>query len=420
MRLFLFVLVLLAGPACSVSETEVPSLTGPSELALRLSLRVIPDSILQDGGSQVSIQIEATGTDSRPVRALPLRVDIIFDGVIQDFGSLSAKTVITDNDGRARVTYTAPPQPTQPVDPFNVVTISVTPIGTDFRGEIARTVDIRLIPPGLILPPNSPPQALFTLTPSAPQALTSVVFDASTSTDEGALCGAACSYAWDFGDGSTGTGVFATHAFASPGNFQVRLTVTDARGASGSIARAVTVEPGVAPTASFTFSPSNPAVGQTVFFTGEASRAAPGRQIVSYRWNFGSAQTGSGVTTTTSYGSAGTYTVTLTVTDDAGRQGTVSQTVPVGASGGGSAPQAALTVAPPTGTTGTTFSFDASGSTGTIEDYHFNFGDGTNAAGPLSLRTKSYTTAGTYTVTVTVRDTAQRTAATQRTVTVLP
>jgi PKD repeat protein len=327
--LFLLSAFLLAGTACSVSETEAPPFTGPSELALRLNLQAIPDSILQDGASQAMIQVEATGVDGRPVRALPLRIEVIFAGVIQDFGTVSTKNVMTDNDGRARFSYTAPPRPGDSVDPFNIVTIAVTPLGTDYRGEVPRTVDLRLIPPGVILPPNSPPQAQFTFTPNAPQVMTSVVFDASGSTDEGVQCGTACSYAWDFGDGATGTGIFASHQFSSPGTFQVALTVTDARGATSTVARPITVEPGVAPTASFTFSPSSPAVGQTVFFTGEASRAAPGRQIVSYSWNFGSGRTGSGITTSTSYSAPGTYIVTLTVTDNAGQQGTISQSVPV-------------------------------------------------------------------------------------------
>ena len=306
-RLLLFALLLITS-ACSVSETEAPPFTGPSELALRLRLQAVPDSILQDGTSQAVIQIEVTGVDSRPVRALALRIEVVFNGTVQDFGSVSAKTVVTDNAGIARVVYTAPPRPSESVDPTTIVTIRATPIGTDYRGELARSVDLRLIPPGVIVPPNGAPQALFTFTPSAPQAMTSVVFDASTSTDEGVQCGVACTYAWDFGDGTTGSGVFATHQFPGPGTFQVRLTVTDVRGASGSVAQPVTVEAGVAPTASFTFSPANPGAGQTVFFTGEASRAYPGRLIVSYQWNFGSGRTASGLTTSTSYRLAGHVT----------------------------------------------------------------------------------------------------------------
>jgi vibriolysin len=67
-----------------------------------------------------------------------------------------------------------------------------------------------------------------------------------------------------------------------------------------------------------------------IFFNAAASRAATGRRIVSYEWDFGSGRTGTGIATNKGYDTAGTYVVTLTVTDDAGLQGTISQTVRVG------------------------------------------------------------------------------------------
>ncbi len=316
--------------ACSVQETPAPPLTGPSELSLRVSMQAIPDSIFRDGASQAAIQIEATGADGRPVRALPLRLEIVFGGVIVDFGSLSAKTVVTGEDGRARAVYTAPPKPGEPVDSEIVVTIRATPIGTDYGSHTGRTVDLRLVTPGIILPPNQAPQPSFTITPTTPQVQTNVVFDASATLDEGQACGAACAYAWEFGDGAKGTGMFTTHQYSVPGPFQVRLTVTDARGASGVTAQTITVGQGAAPTASFVFSPTAPAPGTMIFFNAAASRAAVGRRIVSYEWDFGSGRTATGVTTNKGYDTAGTYVVTLTVTDDAGLQGTVSQPVPVG------------------------------------------------------------------------------------------
>jgi PKD repeat protein len=413
-RICLVAGVLMAA-ACTVQKTPTPPLSGPSELGLRIALQVTPDSILQDGASQTSLQIEATGPDGRPVRGLTLRVEVVFEGVVQDFGTLSAKTVVTGEDGCARVIYTAPPRPSSGSDEANVITFQVTPIGSDFTGEIPRTASLRLVTPGVLGPPNTAPVALFTFGPDNATVATTLVFDASTSTDEGAPCGARCTYSWDFGDGGSASGIFATHKFQTVGPHQVRLTVTDARGASDTRIGVVTL--GAAPlpplpTAQFTFSPTNPAVSQTIFFNAAASRPGTGATLVSYDWDFGSGRTGSGPTTSKGYDSAGTYQVTLTVTDNVGQQATVTQSVTVG--GGTTGPQARVTVSPTGGTTATNFFFDASGSTpgpSPIVEYRFRFGDNTpDVVGASATTSHRFTAPGTYTVTVTVRDSANRTS----------
>jgi len=72
--------------------------------------------------------------------------------------------------------------------------------------------------------------------------------------------------------------------------------------------------------------------GQPVAFDGTGSYDADGT-IVSYAWNFGDAGTGSGANPSHTYVAAGTYTVTLTVTDNKGATG--SATTRVFVSGGG-------------------------------------------------------------------------------------
>jgi PKD repeat protein len=85
----------------------------------------------------------------------------------------------------------------------------------------------------------------------------------------------------------------------------------------------------VNPTAAFEFSPAEPLPGSTVRFNASASRAAPGRSIVSYQWDFGDGASGTGVQASRPYPIAGSYNVTLVVTDDAGRVGVITKTVPV-------------------------------------------------------------------------------------------
>lgn len=328
-RTLLGVLALaLIGSACTVKETEAPALAGPSTLATDLSIQASPDTLLWDGSSQSSITVDARGPNNQPVRGLSMRVDMLLGNIPADFGTLSARTIVTGDDGRARVVYTAPPRPLDGGD-GTVLTLTFTPVGTDYRAAWARQVDIRLIPPGVILPPNNAPVPAFTFSPSAPSTFQTVFFDASNTKDEGVPCGNNCSYTWSFGDGGSASGITVDHEFRSAGSFTVTLRVTDTRGQSTQTSQTISVTAGTPPTAAFVYSPTSPRASQDIFFTAEASRASNGRRIVAYDWNFGSGRTGTGVTVSKRYDQPGSYVVTLTVTDDAGQQGTVSQTIAV-------------------------------------------------------------------------------------------
>ena len=84
------------------------------------------------------------------------------------------------------------------------------------------------------------PTAAFTATASD----LSVGLDASGSTDTD---GTISSYAWDFGDGSTGDGKTASHTYSKAGTYTVTLTVTDDKGATGQSTQSVVVsEPAAA------------------------------------------------------------------------------------------------------------------------------------------------------------------------------
>ena len=417
----LIALAALAATAagCTVSETEAPELAGPSELALSLSVQATPDVLTQDGQSQASVTVDARGPSNQPVRGLSLRVDTRVGGVAADYGTLSARTIVTGDDGRARVTYTAPPEG-PPGSPGSIVALAFVPIGSDYSGAVERSVEIRLIPRGVILPPNSV-SASFTVEPASPVAFQNVVFNASGSTDGGVACGDRCTYRWQFGDQGTGTGMVATHQYRSAGTFAVTLVVTNQNGQSGQTTRSVTVGASTRPTAAFTFSPSSPGISQDVFFNASASQAAPGRSIVSYDWDFGNGRTGSGMTTSRRFDQPGEYTVTLNVTDDASQVGTATQLVTVGQPGTGLV--ANLVFSPTNPTPGTLVFFDARASRGPspIVRYQFDFGaegvdpDPFNTTG---ITSRPFAVAGVYVVRVTVYDSQNRSATTTVSVTV--
>lgn len=327
---------------CTVKDQAIPPLTGPSEAALSVTVTASPDSILQDGASQSAISVLVRDANARPVSGQPLRVDMAVGGTVQDFGTLAARTIVTGSDGRAATTYTAPAMPSGSLGGSGTrVQIVVTPTGTNFATSSSQTVDIRLTPPGVILPPAETPTAQFQFTAqqpaSSPVTGVPVIFDASSSCG-GPLSGGQCtsgsaitSFKWNFGDASGGgTGVTATHVFANSGSFPVTLTVTNDRGASASATQTVVVAQSAAPTAAFAISPQNPTVNTAVFFNAGTSVAGAGRTITTYTWDFGDGSPrGNGVAVSHTYAAANTYIVVLQVTDDLGRTATQTAQVQV-------------------------------------------------------------------------------------------
>ena len=85
---------------------------------------------------------------------------------------------------------------------------------------------------------NQSPIAQFSFNPNNSLAPALVSFSGLQSNDPD---GQIASYSWNFGDGGTATGSMVTHSFATAGLYNVRLTVTDNQGATGTVVQVVTV-----------------------------------------------------------------------------------------------------------------------------------------------------------------------------------
>lgn len=312
-----------------MKKQEAPPLTGPSEFGTSITVSVVPDVIFQDGASQSLITITARDPNGQPIRNLSLRAEISVNGTTMDFGTLSARNVVTGSDGRATLVFTAPPGTPGPTSAAGtVVQILVTPIGSDFGNATPREASIRVVPVGVVLPPDGL-QPRFTFAPTSPADNQPVLFDASAS--EAPANNPIVRFEWDFGDRrGNAFGPTVSHTFREPGTFIVTLTVFDAFNRGASTSQSITVGAGAGPTATFTFSPTQPVPNQQINFNATASTASPGRRIVRYEWDFGDGTPGAtGVQVAHAYPTVGTFVVTLTVTDDVGRKTTTSQNVPV-------------------------------------------------------------------------------------------
>ena len=197
--------------------------------------------------------------------------------------------------------------------------ISGTPVATT-SVAVSRGVQFSLaITPGSDgAPVNVPPTPAFT---NACVGL-DCSFDASTSTDPE---GSPLTFAWNFGDGTTATGVTAAHTYATPGTRTVTLTVSDGL-ATSVLTRQVTTALVVnaPPVPAFTSS----CVLLVCSFDASTSTDPEGSPLT-FAWDFGDGTTGTGVTATRTYATAGTRTVTLTASDGAATAQTTRQVTSV-------------------------------------------------------------------------------------------
>ncbi len=188
-------------------------------------------------------------------------------------------------------------------------------------------------------------------------------------------------YRWDFGDGASAEGRDVEHAYDKPGVYVATLSVEPAAGATA--CNVVSAQHRIvanAPPVAAAGPDRVVAVNEEVSFDGSGS-SDPDGAVGRYRWDFGDGNSGTGMVARHRYRESGDYTVTLTVTDDAGlpnssTRATAKVTV-------NAAPAPVISVAGGA-CFGRPFGLDARQSSdpdGAIRNFEWDLGDGAKASG---------------------------------------
>lgn len=299
--------------------------------------------------------------------ALSLRMSATPDNLFQD-GSQSARVTVTAFDAAG---HPIAANVALAVTPFNFGTLSASTVTT--RADAANPVSVVYIPPA------------------------SSTGNARTVTIQGSVIG-------------------SNSATSSTQQVQVFVNPTPAISSA-------------APTASFAVSPAIVTTGRAATFDASASC---GGQLVAgactstslltnFTWNFGDNTTATGTIVGHSFANNGTYTVTLTVTNDQGRQAATSQQLIVATV---LPPTSSFVVSPTTIHVGNTVNFNGAASAAAaghnIVRYDWNFGDGNTQTTNAQNATHTYAAANTYKATLTVTDDVGQSVTSQQDVAVLP
>lgn len=131
---------------------------------------------------------------------------------------------------------------------------------------------------------------------------------------------------WNFGNGQTSTGQNPTITYGSAGNYDVTLIATDANGCADTITQTITINP--LPVPAFNMS-AVACQGGAVTFTNNSTSG--GGTITGWQWDFGNGQTSTSQNPSVTFGSAGNYNVSLTVTNSFGCSATIVQNIGINA-----------------------------------------------------------------------------------------
>jgi PKD repeat protein len=279
-------------------NTTSVTITVGSNLAPTAAATATPDN----GAAPLDVSFDGTGSTDPESQPLTYA---------WDFGDPASGAANTASGATASHTYST-------VGPYTA-TLTVTDVG-----GLTDTTTV----PVTVGAANQPPVAdASATTPQSGAAPLAVSFDSAGSSDAD---GGIVSYAWDFGDPTSGTntasGATAAHTYATPGTYTATLTVTDGGGATDSATVQIVVSANQPPTAIGNLSTNSGAAPLAVTFTSSSTDNDGG--VTSTTWSFGDGSPDATTPTAThTYSLPGTYTATLTVADAQGATDSTSFTV---------------------------------------------------------------------------------------------
>lgn len=373
------------GDASPTSSAQAPSheYATPGTYSATVT---VTDANGKTDSDQVSVEVEAAEVFRVDVVANPTSgiapLSVVFATQIQ--GGAAPYTYAWDfGDGTTSDNAT----PSHAFAAVGAYTVSLTLTDADgARAENTVTVNA-LAPDALIVNPTASPDHGI-----APQ---EVQFQAGASGGSGALA-----YQWNFGDGRTSQEKNPRHTYLSSGNYTVSLVVTDVLGSSANGSLTVEIGSDLVPSASASASRQNGIAPLTVELFGSASG---GDAPLSYKWTFSDAPARVVGTKNTShtFNTPGTHTATFLVTDADGDTDSAVVTVTMRDN---LTPSVTASATPTSGVAPLSVNFSAIAVSGDAPyNYSWSFGDG---SAPSSRQNPShiYSSAGTYSATVTVTD----------------
>jgi PKD repeat protein len=310
----------LAGPEVVLQNADqatarfVPPLQTAS-LTFQLSVQYA-DGSQSDDLTQVHLDVDApqahAGMDQMIAEGEPVSLSgsgtANNGGVIASYSwqQISGPAVLLADPSSASTSFVAPQVTADSIVSFRLtVSDDQAQTGTD-------DVDI------LVLNVNQAPLADFSVSVDY---LTAHFVDASSDPD-----GTVVSRSWNFGDGGSSVNVNPSYTFATAGTYLVTLKVTDDQGAVHESSRQVTVTAppaNLAPVANFSFNVTH----ATASFVDASSD--PDGSIATRLWAFGDGSSSTAINPTKTFAAAGTYAVTLTVTDNRGASAQIVRNVTV-------------------------------------------------------------------------------------------